>query len=78
MTKKKTEPTKEIVAVDELGQKYQIIEFTEYHDVSTFTTPGIWEEGLKEFRLSDGSPVNKLSDTDFEIVASGVQLRVTT
>ncbi|MDQ4120711.1 MAG: hypothetical protein M3209_04605 [Acidobacteriota bacterium] len=76
MNRTKTEYTGEIIAIDENGREYRVLEFTEYHDASTFTTPNVWEEGLKELKLSDGSLINKISDTEFEVVATGIRLRV--
>jgi hypothetical protein len=76
MSKIKTRRTGQISAKDEQGQEYQVIEYTEFHDASTFGNPDNWVEGLKEYRLNDGSHVNKTSETEFEIVKSGVKLRV--
>ena len=76
MSKTKTERTGQFTAIDEQGRTYQIIEYTKFHDTSTYGNPDNWMEGLKEYRLNDDSHVNKNSETEFEVVASGIKLRV--
>jgi hypothetical protein len=72
-----TRHTGQYTAEDAQGRRYQIVEYTEFHHVSTFGNLDQWVEGLKDYRLSDGSHVNRDSETEFEIVASGVKLRLT-
>ena len=70
----KIEPTDEFIATDEHGQTYRVIVYTTYVDASTIGSSEVWEEGSKQCRLDDGSAVNRISKTVFEIVSSGVRL----
>ena len=65
--------TGEIKAVDEKGNRYKIIKYT---DFETSTTFGESQEvtGFDEYRLATGEAVNKISDTEFVIVASDTKL----
>jgi hypothetical protein len=58
------------------GDTYHIIEYTELLDTATYSQPQSQMSGLKEYRLEDGSPVNQISDSEFEIVSTGVFIRV--
>ena len=64
-------------ATDEGGNRYRIIEYTEILNAATYTVPNRTVAGLKEYRLQDGSNLNKVNDAEFEIVASGQHIRVT-
>lgn len=57
------------------GNKYDILEYTEFHQVSTFNSEPEEEEGLKEYMTRNGSPVNRLSETEFVIVIDGIKLK---
>lgn len=66
--------TGEINAVDENGNRHKIIKYTDFETVDTF---GASEEveGLNEYRLASGEVVNKISDTEFVVVASDLKLK---
>ena len=67
--------TGEIVAVDGKGNRHKIIKYTDFETVDTF---GASEEvqGNDGYELAaTGEPVNKVSDTEFTIVASNVTLK---
>jgi hypothetical protein len=66
--------TGEIMAVDAKGNRHKIIKYTDFETVDTF---GASEEvaGNDEYRLATGEAVNKVSDTEFLVVASNVTLK---
>ena len=66
--------TGEIMAVDAKGNHHKIIKYTDFETVDTF---GASEEveGLNEYRLATGEVVNKISDTEFVVVASDLNLK---
>jgi hypothetical protein len=66
--------TGEIMAVDEKGKRHKIIKYTDFETVDTF---GASEEvaGNDEYRLATGEAVNKVSDTEFVVVASNIKLK---
>ena len=66
MTRKQVKITGRFLAEDQNGKRYQIIEHTTFHDNSAFQKPNEWISGLKEYRLENGTHVNKLSDTEFQ------------
>jgi hypothetical protein len=67
--------TGEIMAVDEKGNRHKIIKYTDFEKVDTF---GASEEvqGLNEYHLAaTNEAVNKVSDSEFVVVASNLKLR---
>jgi hypothetical protein len=66
--------TGEIMAVDAKGNRHKIIKYTDFETITTF---GASEEvaGNDEYRLATGEAVNKVSDTEFLVVASNVTLK---
>jgi hypothetical protein len=71
MTKTKTEPTKQILAIGQDGNRYQIIEYTTFIADSEFGAPIVWEPSNKRYKLYNGVMVNKRSDTEFEAMFPG-------
>jgi hypothetical protein len=64
-------------AVDSNGREVTILKITEFIAAPTFGNPNPEpDEGLHYFKLADGSRLNKLSDAEFEIVATGEKLRI--
>jgi hypothetical protein len=70
------ELTGEFSAFDETGNRYSIYEYTEIIEAPVFGNPHDWEPGLKEYCLNDGSPVNRLSDREFQIVGTRLKIYV--
>lgn len=69
-----TRKTGEFTAVDENGKRYRIIKYTDFENASTYGANEI-VQGNDEYRLPNGEPVNKISDTDFFAVISEVNLK---
>ncbi len=70
----KTKITDKFIATDKYGETYQITEFTEYTDATIFAGSEVWEDIAKEYWLDGDLRINRINDTDFEIVRSGVRL----
>lgn len=66
MTKTKSEPTKQILAIGQDGNRYQIIEYTISIADSEFGAPIVWEPTRKMYKLNNGVMLNKRNDTEFE------------
>ena len=64
--KKQVRRTGQLIAEDKNGKRYTIIEYTTFHDISNPKEPDKWISGLKGYKLEDGTPINKLNDTEFE------------
>lgn len=63
-------------AVDDNGIEYSITEYTKFEHTTTLeTATGDESEGVKEYEAGAGSPLNRISDTEFEMVADGTRLR---
>jgi hypothetical protein len=67
--------TGEIKAVDEQGNRHKIIKYTEFVTSSGFQSDDEQLQGDDLYRLATGETLNKISDTEFEIVVSGIKLR---
>jgi len=72
MDRVSSQPTDRFVATDDAGKRYKVIEYTGSVKSTTFGNRNAKAEVLKEYRLTDGSYLNRLSETEFEIVRSGV------
>lgn len=74
MTQRKRQLTARIRAIDSDGRAYTIDEHTTYIGVSTLDATGPqWLPGLKQLSV-DGEPVNSISETEYEIVRTGLRL----
>jgi hypothetical protein len=62
------------LAVASDGSSHEIIEFTQYIDVSSRGGHGE-APGLKSYRLANGDSVNAVGDGEFEVVFGGLKLR---
>lgn len=70
----KIRKTGEFKAVDDKGNPYTIIKYTEFHDVSTAGSPGDELQGLDIYELPSGEHVNKISDTEFFAILNEITL----
>ncbi len=62
------------VAAD--GSAYDILEWTEFHDVTCMSsTHREWLAGMKALKLPSGEHVNSLGDDEYEVVTSSLRLR---
>jgi hypothetical protein len=62
-------------AVGSDGRTYLVVELTEFEDTTTFESKTTeWLATQKSYRLNDGSAVNRNSDTELTVVATGVRL----
>ena len=71
--KRTREQTARFVARGSDGQTYRVIEVTEFMHTTSLSDAPQKLEGLKSYHLADGRSVNRISDTEFEIVG-GVRL----
>ncbi len=62
-------------AVDDGGKEYHITEYTLFRRTTTTDMAENMEGDMKEYRVGKDSPVNQISETEFEIVADGTRLR---
>ncbi|AAR23215.1 gp64 [Burkholderia phage phi1026b] len=60
-------------AVDKSGNKYNVVVRQDVIDTSTFAEQSS-ELSLKEYRLSNGEPLNRVSENVFRLVRSGVEI----
>lgn len=68
--------TNELKAIDSDGERYLIIERTEFYDTGTFGEPGTEEQGLKYYELVTGEKCNRMSESEYQIVSTGKLIRV--
>jgi hypothetical protein len=62
------------VAAD--GSAYNILEWTEFHDVNSMSsTHREWQAGMKALTLRSGEHVNYLGDDEYEVVRRSLRLR---
>jgi hypothetical protein len=66
--------TGEIMAVDEKDNRHKIIKYTDFETLDTLDA-STELAGLDEYLLETGEVVNKVSDNEFVVVASGLKLR---
>lgn len=72
----KTKETGRIQAVAADGTHYEIIELTDFIEVSTLgSSSREWQPGLRSLMLRNGQNVNSLGDDEFEVGTSGLRLR---
>jgi len=58
------------------GSAHEIVEWTEFHDVtSRSSTYREWQPGMKSLQLRSGEHVNHLGDDEYEVVVSSMRLR---
>lgn len=64
-----------IVAVDDNGKRYTIYQYAESASVGSFQQADDRMDVATWLELPNGSRVNRINDTEFEIVISGKRLR---
>jgi hypothetical protein len=67
--------TDRIIAVDDDGDEYVIIEYTTFIEFRPISGPATWTKGTKELRLDTGQHVNWIDDDTFQIVSNDRVLR---
>jgi hypothetical protein len=70
-----TRKTGEFTVVDENGKRYKIIKYTDFEDAPVYQTGNQTVQGFDSFRLATGETLNKISDTEFVTVVSGIKLK---
>ncbi|AIC88213.1 gp64 [Burkholderia pseudomallei] len=65
--------TDQFEAVDKDGTKYTVVVRQDEIDTSTLSGRSSIL-GMKEFRLSNGEPLNRVSENVFRLVRSGVEI----
>ncbi len=71
-----TRVSRKFDAFDDQGNRYAIVEYQELIESQALGRPPEWIKGMKRLELDDGSPVNFKDENTFEIVMSGVTVRV--
>jgi hypothetical protein len=62
-------------AVDESGNEYHVVEYTDFrHTTTAEITYGDEDGGVKEYELANGAPLKRVSETHFEIEPDGVKI----
>jgi len=61
-------------AVDDEGNEYHVVEYTDFRHTSTAEII-YGDEGIKEYELTNGARINRTSQTQFEIEGEGVRIR---
>lgn len=74
VTRKKR--TAQFTASNRKGQRFTISQYTEQEFIQTLQSPGEWLDGLTEYCLWDGSPINRISATEFQNPVTGESLYV--
>jgi len=75
--KRQIKETSRFFALGSDGKKYQVIEFTEFLEVTTIHDAQTrWEPGMKILKLENGEHVNPVDGGGFEIPRTGVHLSV--
>jgi hypothetical protein len=57
------------------GEQYHVVEFTDFVHTTT-AEMAYGQEGVKEYKLGNGTPLRRLADREFEIEASGVKISI--
>ena len=61
-------------ATDDGGSQFHVVEYTVFrHTTTAEITYG--DEGIKEYELTDGTILNRLTESQFEIQTSGEKIR---
>lgn len=76
MSNKKIVLTGEFRVSGSDGEEATVNKHTELMNDSTFGNSKEWTEGLDDYKFSDGSRANKLSDTEFQRVSDGAVFSV--
>jgi hypothetical protein len=75
MSETQLKVTGKFQAVDDEGNDYSVYEHTVFHHTTTADMK--YGEGAdKAYKLANGSPLNKISETEFEIGLSGVRIHI--
>lgn len=72
-TRKKAES---FAVVSDTGKRHAITRYVSIIQTGTFDDPHSTREGLSEYRLEDGSAVNKLTETEFETLRGSRLTRI--
>jgi hypothetical protein len=64
----------EFEAVDSNNKSYRVIHFKSIINAGTLDDPGATILGLSEFRLSTGENINRISDTEFELLHPQIRI----
>lgn len=61
-------------AADDGGNQYHVVEYTDFRH-TTNAEMQLSDEGTKEYELSNGAPLKKIGESEFEIVSGGAKIR---
>jgi hypothetical protein len=64
----------EFDAFDNNNKKYRVIHYRSIKNVGTLDNPGATMLGLSEYQLSNGVHINRISDTEFELLRPQIRI----
>jgi hypothetical protein len=68
--------TNKFKTIGDDGLFYNVIEFAEFQHTSKHLFPSGDALGIRQYELEDGSVVNRLSATEFQILISDIKLKL--
>ena len=64
----------EFVAFDDNNSKYRVIHYKSIINAGTLDDPDATILGLSEYRLRSGESINRISDTEFELLRPQIRI----
>lgn len=64
----------EFDAVDSDNKKYRVVHYKSVKNVGDLDNPNATILGLSEYRLSNGDRINRVSDTEFELLQPQIRI----
>jgi len=64
----------EFDAVDSNGKKYRVIHYKSIKNTGTLDNPHSTMLGLSDYKLSSGESINRISDTEFELLRPQIRI----
>ncbi len=76
MSESQRKVTGNLKAVDDNGNQYSIVEYSVFRHTTTTDITYSEESKVKEYELANGTPLNRISETEFEISSNGTKIRI--
>lgn len=64
----------EFEAVDSNGKKYRVIHYKSIINTGELNNPNSTMLGLSDFRLSSGESINRVSESEFELLQQQIRI----
>ena len=64
----------EFEAIDSNNKKYKVIHYKSVINTGDLDNPNTTKLGLSEYRLSNGDSINRISDTEFELLRPQIRI----